>query len=213
LWGGEGERLGSGRKRHLAPGGETMVGLEAFEPVREIIWEVAGYVPDLLPGEGTSVLELTGTGAERWRFGATVCFDNAFPDSYAAPLRREPVDFHLVVSNEAWYRGAQELDQMIAFSRLHALCTGRSLVRCANSGISAAFGADGGELARLRVGARDREVRGTLAVDVPVPEAGAQAARTPYVWLEPGLLPTFALLALALALAPRRRGILPGELS
>lgn len=212
LWNEQRARVGTGRKQHLAPGGETMVGLEAFEVVRDIIFEVANYVPDLLPGERIEVLHLPGPAGERWAFGASVCFDNAFSDAYAGPLRREATDFHLVVSNEAWYRDSQELDQMIAFSRLHALCTARSFVRCANSGVSAAFGPDGRELARLVVDGSDREVRGTLVVDVPVP-VSADPGRTPFVWLEPWLLPGFALLAAALAIfgrpAPVRSGDLP----
>ncbi|MFT7486976.1 MAG: apolipoprotein N-acyltransferase, partial [Candidatus Paceibacteria bacterium] len=98
--------------------------------------------------------------------------------------------------NEAWYEDAQELDQMVAFSRMHALCTGRSFVRCANSGVSCAIGPDGAELARLRVGESDRQVRGTLVVDVPVPTSPAALGRTPYIWLQPWLLPLGALLPL-----------------
>ena len=39
------------------------------------------------------------------RFGALVCYDNVFDGPFREPLARgEPVAFHLVVSNEAWYR-------------------------------------------------------------------------------------------------------------
>ena len=206
LWGSGGVRLGRAEKRHLAPGGETMVGLEKLQWVRDIIYEVAGYVPDLAAAEELSVLELPGASGRTWRLGATACFDNAFTDVYAEPLRNGPLDFHLVVSNEAWYEDAQELDQMVAFSRMHALCTARSFVRCANSGVSAAFDPRGEELARLVIDGRDREVRGTLMVDVPVPVAGDAATRTPFVWLEPWLKPLAALLPLVLiALQSRRR--------
>lgn len=211
LWGADGERRGVGRKVHLAPGGETMVGLERLAWVRDVIYEVAGYVPDFLAGEEAEVIELPNADGDPWRFGATVCFDNAFGDVYAGPLRRGPLDFHLVVSNEAWYEDSQELDQMIAFSRLHAICTGRAFVRCANSGVSAAFDAEGRELARLVVDGRDREVPGTLFVDVPVPVDGG--GRTPFVHLQPWLLPLFALVAALLALTAGRgekKGSEPG---
>lgn len=203
LW-RDGERMAVGRKRHLAPGGETMVGLERFGWVRDLIYDVAGYVPDFLPAERTEVLPLAGP-ERTWGIATSICFDNSFTDVFAGPLRREPVDLHLVVTNEAWYRDSQELDQMVAFSKLAALCTGRAVVRCANSGVSGAFGADGRELARLVVDGRDREVRGTLVVDAPVPADAS--ATTPYVWLEPWLKP-LAILAplLLLALGRRRRG-------
>lgn len=208
LWGPGHVRAGRGEKTHLAPGGETMVGLENFEFVRDIIFEVAGYVPDFASGEGDERLRLSGASGESWSFGATVCFDNAFSDVYAAPLRGGPVDFHLVVSNEAWYEDSQELDQMVAFSRMHALCTGRAIVRCVNSGVSGAFGVRGEELARLTVGGVDRQVRGTLVVDVPVPLED-EAATTPFVWLEPWLEPLAALLPLLVLAAFRQRPILP----
>ncbi|MCB9916148.1 MAG: apolipoprotein N-acyltransferase [Planctomycetes bacterium] len=204
LWSPRGERVGVSGKVHLAPGGETMVGLERFDVVRQVIYDLADYVPDRLAAERTDALPLEGRDGRRWTFGASVCFDNAFDDPYAGPLRRGDVDFHLVVSNEAWYERTQELDQMVAFSRTLALATGRALVRCANSGVSAAFGADGRELGRVRVDGDDRMVAGTLCLDVPVPTAAARATRTPFVLLQPGLRPLFALLPwLALAIGRR----------
>jgi apolipoprotein N-acyltransferase len=195
LWDPDGRRS-VGVKQHLAPGGETMHGLETFSFVRDLILNVGGYVPDLIAGEETQVMELDGGEGRSWRMATSICFDNAYADVYASPLRSWDVDFHMVVSNEAWYEDAQELDQMVAFSRMHALCTGRSFVRCANSGVSCAIGPDGAELARLRVGESDRQVRGTLVVDVPVPTSPAALGRTPYIWLQPWLLPLGALLPL-----------------
>lgn len=199
LW-TEGQRVGFGMKQHLAPGGEMMVGLERFEFVRDIIFEVANYVPDFMAGTKSEVMELSNKRGAPWSFGSTICFDNAFPDVYTAPLRERDMDFHLVLSNEAWYEKSQEFDQMVAFSRLHALCTGRTLVRCANAGVSCAIGPDGVELARLRVGELDRQVAGTLTVEVPVPTEQTAGERTPYIWLQPWLLPLGALLPLLLGL-------------
>ena len=152
LWDAEGKRAGVAGKVHLAPGGETMVGLERFAFVRKVIYELAAYVPDLLAMPRAGVLTLRGADGREWRFSATVCFDNAFTDVYAEPLREGPLDFHLVVSNEAWYRRSHELDQMVAFSRLDALCTGRSVVRATNGGVSVLIGPDGAEIERLVVG-------------------------------------------------------------
>ena len=58
--------------------------------------------------------------------------------------------------NEAWYESSFEADQMVAFSRLLAITTGRAFVRVTNSGVSALFGPDGSELARRRGGAATR---------------------------------------------------------
>ncbi len=136
-----------------------------------------------------------------------VCFDNAFLDVHVEPLRAGPVDFYIEVSNEAWFRHSQEYDQMIAFSRLLAAATGRSIVRATNGGVSALIGPDGVERRRLERGGEDRMVRGTLEIVVPVPTAGAAARRTPFVrsasWWRLGgaLLPWI----LALGLSRRKR--------
>ena len=88
------------------------------------------------------------------------------------PVAREPVDFHVIVSNEAWFQRSQEYDQMIASSRCAAVMSGRTLVRATNGGVSAAYDPSGAELARLVVDGEDRMVRGALLVEVPVPAAG-----------------------------------------
>jgi apolipoprotein N-acyltransferase len=200
LWGPAGERRGVASKVHLAPGGETMVGLENFELVRDTIYEIANYVPDRLAAEETSTLHLEGREGGGWDFGLSICFDNAYADPYAGPLRRGPMDFHLVVSNEAWYERTQELDQMVAFSKVLAIATGRSMARVANSGVTLVLGPDGQELSRLRVDGEDRMVRGFLVADVPVPIAEERARVTPYVHLQAYLLPLGSLLPLLVLL-------------
>lgn len=208
LWDAGGARRGHAAKLNLVPGAETMLGLERLAGVRDFIWKVAGYVPDFSPAERTGVLELETRAGERHAFGATVCFDNAFPRPYAEPLRRGPLDFHLVVSNEAWYLDSFEMDQMMAFTRLLALATGRAVVRATNSGITVAFGPDGTELARLVRGGRDRHVPGTLEVQVPVPgrsgPGAAPAPRPPFVHLEPWIDPAWLALSVLFLLLPSR---------
>ncbi|MCK6448744.1 MAG: hypothetical protein L6Q99_20310 [Planctomycetes bacterium] len=184
LWDAHGERAGVASKLHLVPSAETLVGLERFAFARHAIGALAGYVPDLLADERTGVLEFAARDGRRYRFGASVCFDNAFDDPYTEPARSGPLDFHLIVSNEAWYKQSHEVDQMLAFSRVVAAQTGRAVVRATNSGASALFGADGRELARLVVDGEDREVGGTLAVTVPVPVEGAAAPATAFVRTE-----------------------------
>jgi apolipoprotein N-acyltransferase len=198
LWGRDGARAALGGKQHLVPGAEHLAGLERLGWVRSAAFAVAGYVPDLVAFERTGVFELERRGAAvegarpAWRFGVSICFDNAFDDPYTAPLREGALDFHLVASNEAWYLESFEADQMIAFSRLSAIQTGRSFVRATNSGITLVLGPDGGEVARLERDGRDRMLPGTLAVTVPVPVD--PAARTPYVRLERVWLALWLLL-------------------
>lgn len=207
LWSSDGKRVGTVGKLHLVPGAETMLGLERFEFVRKTIFELAGYVPDLVPHAGSRRLAFTTRAGRELVFGSSVCFDNAYDGSFLLPMEEGPVDFHLVASNEAWFRGDQEQDQMMAFTHLAAIATGRSVVRATNSGISAIVGPDGREVARLVVDGRDREVPGTLRGDVPLPTASGRSAATLYVrtWrLWPAVALALPLLLLLVQLAAAR---------
>jgi len=202
LYDDQGRRSAPAFKRHLVPLGETMFGLERFAWVRRMALSAAGYLPDFVPGEETGLLTLETRSGRRYRMSGTVCFDNAFLDSYVDGARAG-ADLHLVSSNEAWYRDSCEMDQMIAFSRLIALSTGRSIVRATNSGISAVLAPDGRELGRvLDASGRDRAVAGSGAWTVPVPAPGS--GTTPFVRLFRWLRPLWILLAGLAALRPAR---------
>ena len=124
---------------------------------------------------------------------------------------RGPVDFHLVASNEAWYETSCEMDQMVAFSRVYALMTGRAFVRATNSGVSLVLGPDGREVGRVRdERGSDRAVAAFGAWTVPVPAPGSTSA-TPYVsWSRLSEVLWIALLAL-FALRARKPGNQPGK--
>ncbi|MCC7012575.1 MAG: apolipoprotein N-acyltransferase [Planctomycetes bacterium] len=167
-------RRGPASKLHLVPGAETMLGLEHIESVRSVIHGIAKYVPDFLGRQaGEDLLSFTARDGRSFRFGVAVCFDNAFDDVFVGPARTADVDFHMVFSNEAWFLRSHQVEQMLAFSRLAALSTGRSVVRCTQSGASMVIGPDGRDVARLRDAAgEDEMVAGTLRATVPVPVGG-----------------------------------------
>jgi apolipoprotein N-acyltransferase len=172
LWSASGARSTAG-KHHLVPLGETTYGFERFAAVRDWMDRLAGYVPDLAADRAGGRLGFEDRDGRRWTFGLAVCFDNAFLDAYPPG-----VDFHVVLSNEAWYRDSVELDQMVAQARLAALANGRAVVRCTNSGISLVLDPLGEDVGRIAALGRDREVQGVLRATVPVP---AEPARlTPY---------------------------------
>src|SRR5262249_18059270 len=155
-------------------------------------------------GSGTGVLDLRGRDGRSYRLSGTVCFDNAHPWPYLDALRSGPVDFHLVVSNEAWYETSCEMDQMVAFSRVFALMTGRAFVRATNSGVSLVLGPDGAELGRVQdAKGVARAVAGFGAWNVPVPAPGS-ASTPPYVrWYRLSETLWIVLAALAALVAAR----------
>jgi apolipoprotein N-acyltransferase len=187
------------------PGTETMLGLERFGWVRSVIRSLAGYLPDLHSDlAAPRALTFTSREGRTWRIGASVCFDNAFDEAFARPLREGPLDFHLVASNEAWFHRSLEFDQMLAFTRVEAVATGRAVVRATNSGITCLVDAQGRVVERLVVDGRDRDVPGWLQVTVPVPAgAGGAARRTPFV--RSGSLAAWASLLVPVALLALRR--------
>jgi apolipoprotein N-acyltransferase len=205
LYDARGERAPVAFKQYLVPLGETFFGLERFGWVRDLASAAAGYLPDLVPGRETGRLRVEGRG-QAWSVGAAICFDNAHPWPFLSGMGPEPVDFHLVVSNEAWYETSCEMDQMVAFSRVFALMTGRSIVRATNSGVSTVLTPDGRELGRVRdENGVDRAVAGFGAWNVPVPDPGSLEP-PPYVgWARASERLWIGLLVLAAALA-RGRG-------
>jgi apolipoprotein N-acyltransferase len=112
-----------------------------------------------------------------------------------------------VCSNEAWYEKSFEYDQMVAFSRLLALATGRSIVRATNAGVSIVLDPAGREVARLTSpGGDDRMVAGALAAVVPVPAEGTEHVRTPFVRFERAWLGVWLLLPFLLGFFVIRGG-------
>jgi apolipoprotein N-acyltransferase len=217
LWDADGSRQGPAGKLHLVPGAEDVVGTQRFDFFLDAIRAAGGYVPDLLEADRIEVLELRTRSGRSFRMAVSICYDNAFDDPYTGPLRREPVDFHLVASNEAWYREDGEMEHMMAFSRLIAIATGRSVVRATNSGISSVIDPQGREHATLEVDGKRKMVRGTLLSDVPVPLRSERrsekpggdgwAPRTFFVRWEPfqlGAWGALILLSLFLSRRPRR---------
>jgi len=214
LFGPDGRRAGFGGKVHLVPGAENLCGLERVGFVRAAVESVAGYVPDLLALESARVLTLRTRDGREFRFGTSVCFDNAYDDPYTVPLREGDLDFHLVCSNEAWYETSFEFDQMVAFSRLLAIETGRSFVRATNAGISIVLDPSGAVVSRLEAvppagrsaSKGDRMVAGTLAAFVPVPTPEAARSRTPFVRWENAWLAFFLGLPVLLGFFVVRGG-------
>ncbi len=197
----DGRRVGQAAKRHLVPGAESLAGLERIGLVREGALALAGYLPDLVADSGSGLIELP-LRAGVVRASATVCFDNSFEDVYVAATRAG-AELHLVASNEAWYEESFEYDQMLAFSRVAAVETGRAMVRATNSGLTALVRPDGA-VEVLRVDGRDRMVAGSLAVDLPVPARKEQ--RTLYLRLREGILLGLAAAPWLLLLLPLAAG-------
>jgi apolipoprotein N-acyltransferase len=138
---------------------------------------------------------------DRWVLGGAVCWENVYERPFRTQADRGAEAF-LILSNENWYRISEEMDQMVAATRLRAAETGRPILRVANTGITALFDRRG-EL----LGALPRGERGWFGADLSLIDG---SFRTPYLRWGWRLQPLVTLLALLGAgfgwiLARRRR--------
>jgi len=165
-----GRRLGRYDKHILVPGGESIPlkrSLPAWlaDLAEGWIREIAGFVADLEPGPGPSLMSLG-----EHRFGVTICYENAYGD-YDRRFVRQGAAFLVNISNEAWFGTSTEFDHMELQSVLRAVETRRALFRATNSGISCLVRPDGrrpGGEDRLTVAGEDRAVAGVYAATVPL---------------------------------------------
>ncbi|MCI0587658.1 MAG: apolipoprotein N-acyltransferase [Planctomycetes bacterium] len=171
----EGARVGRYDKVHLVPGGEFLPWRRAIpfaDAIGRWIESWAGYFPDLAPGEGPRVLEFSGRDGRRWRFGAAICWDNAYADLFRSNARAG-ADFHVLLSNEAHFLDSFEMEQLLAHAVFRAVETRRSILRATNTGISALVAPDGTVPAVLERQGRRKDVAGTLSARVPVSKGGS----------------------------------------
>jgi len=179
-------------KRHLVPFGEYM-------PAERLFFWFHRLVPtlgDLHPGSSHDPVAT--------RFGRAavfVCYE-AVLGHHVASLAAGDARLLVNVTNDGWFDGTPAPEQHLRFSALRAAETGRPLVRCANSGISAAFAADGRLVGRLGEGQR-----GLLLVSLP---PATREALYPHLGDAPvvvaGVLAALAASLLALAAGGRVRG-------
>ena len=133
----KGRYLGHHEKRRLVPGGEHQPFLDWLpkswsDSIRQAFESAMGQrLPDCSPGQPRDLL----TTAAAIPFGAMICFDNAFPE-VSEDLVADGASFLTVLSNESWYRGGAELDQMEAMSVCRALECRVPVIRCTVDGAS-----------------------------------------------------------------------------
>ncbi len=195
-------------KRHRTPGGEYIPGL-AYMPFRDAFeaWmrESAGFMPDLLPGDGVTLLPVPVRGPTPdgvlepadVRAGVLVCYESLFP-ALSVDLARAGADLIVDVSNYGWFTGTPLMEQALGHAAFRAAETGRPFLLASNNGISAAFGPSGELLA-----ATVADERAAFLVRIPISrEAGAT------LFTRWGEIPTWllGLAGLAASLAARRRG-------
>jgi apolipoprotein N-acyltransferase len=124
---------------------------------------------NLVSGPGLVVMTVALHDGGELRIAPLICFESAFPDMARTDVRNG-AQLLVYQSADSTFQGSWGLAQHASLSAVRAAETGRPAVQAALSGVSAAFDAQGRELAWYP----GQDVGSTV---VPVP---LQAAETPY---------------------------------
>ncbi|MCK5940806.1 MAG: apolipoprotein N-acyltransferase [Planctomycetes bacterium] len=174
-----GRVLGHHEKQRLVPGGEfvPLVGMlpsGLAASLRELFQQALGAPPDCRVGQPRPPLR-TAAGQP---FGALLCYDNAFPGP-AADQVAQGATLLVVLSNEAWYRGGAELEQLVAMTVVRACENVTPIVRCTMDGRSVAVSAAGRIVAGLALDPAPRDAARILSVSLE----GGSGKLPPMAWL------------------------------
>ena len=106
------------------------------------------------------------------RIGTIICIESIYPE-VASDMVANGADVLSVITNDAWYNGTWGPPQHFDIARMRAIEQRRSLVRCAQSGVTGAILPDGSDA----VSALSVMQRGALLCSVPVVSTRTTYAR------------------------------------
>ncbi len=140
-------------KSHLVPFGEY-IPLRRYLPDR--LKPVTNVIADFMPGNGVETIRLPGIPP----FGVLICYEIIFPAEVADNADRP--QWLINLTNDGWYGDSAGPRQHLVATRMRAVEEGLTIVRAANSGISALISKTGTVLRQLPL-----NVSGTLDVYLP----------------------------------------------
>ncbi len=184
------------RKIRLVPFGE-------YIPLRPVLGWVAGVSraagENRAPGADQHLLPAVDRTGRALPVGALICFESAFPDM-ARTAARAGARVLVYQSSTSTFQRTWAPEQHVSLAAIRAAETGRPVVQASLTGVSAAFDAQGRELARLGT-----DGTGALVVRLPLTAPNAST------WYDRvgDVVPLTAVLvtagAAAVAVAARRR--------
>ncbi len=121
-------------KMRLVPFGERTPFPDLIPGLRTIRFSGSGFVS----GNWDSGESFTVFGLDNTTFSGMICFDSAFPQ-VARRFVRDGAELLVVITNDGWFGKTSGPYQHARLSSFRAIETRRSVVRCANTGVSALF--------------------------------------------------------------------------
>ncbi|WP_234434719.1 MULTISPECIES: apolipoprotein N-acyltransferase [Streptomyces] len=151
------------RKIRLVPFGE-------YIPLRPVLGWIAGVSraagENRAPGTGFHLLPATDRTGAPLPVGALICFESAFPDM-ARTAARDGARVLVYQSSTSTFQHTWAPEQHVSLAAIRAAETGRPAVQASLTGVSAAFDAQGRELARMGT-----DGTGALTVRLPLTAPG-----------------------------------------
>jgi len=144
---------------------KLVVGVENF-PYQSVLKPILGDA--MIDLGGTVAMKTTQEDREVFstlqnhNIAPIICYESVYGE-YVTGYVRNKAQFLAIITNDAWWGNTQGHQQHLSYARLRAIETRRSVVRSANTGISAAINPKGEIMASL-----DYEKQGSLLVHVPL---------------------------------------------
>ncbi len=171
------DELQTFRKHHLVIFGETIPFVDSIPLLKKIYEQQAGVEYGGSFSPGTSFEPLTArAGGVPVGIIPSVCFEDTVPRLLRRFVRPGP-QVIVNVTNDGWFKESKAADQHFANAVFRAIELRRPMVRCANTGVSAAISSTGSTAdpatgkARVLTGPPngDHFTRGTLHASLPIP--------------------------------------------
>lgn len=138
------DELQTYRKRHLVIFGETIPFVESIPLLKKIYEQQAGveYGGSFTPGVSVDPLPIPNANGTVIGAIPTVCFEDTVPRITRMFVRPGP-QVIVNVTNDGWFKESAAADQHFANARFRAIELRRPMLRCANTGVSAALDSTG----------------------------------------------------------------------
>ncbi|MES2439106.1 MAG: apolipoprotein N-acyltransferase [Verrucomicrobiota bacterium] len=170
------DELQTYRKRHLVIFGETIPFVDSIPLLKKIYEQQSGteYHGSFTAGESLEPLPIPAGGTV---IGAipTVCFEDSVPRLTRKFVRPGP-QVIVNVTNDGWFKQSAAAEQHFQYARFRAIELRRPMLRCANTGVSAAISTTGstahpdtGKSQILTDAAGSHFTRGSLLTELKVP--------------------------------------------
>jgi apolipoprotein N-acyltransferase len=120
-------------KSKLVPGPEMMPFAEVLKPLQhKLFGKLGGLIGDMGTQKERTVFT---SGKDYMKAAPVICYESIYGE-FVSEYVRNGATFISVSTNDAWWGDSPGYKQLLAYTRLRAIETRRSIARSANTGIS-----------------------------------------------------------------------------